>query len=612
VSFANPGWLWWLLALPPLLLLEWRSVRRADRALERLVGSRLHHVLLGQRRPGHRRLGIALRASAFALLVLGASGPEWGRELVRRNAVGSDVVLLMDVSASMDVRDVPPSRIEEARREALAVVDRLSGSRLGVVAFAGDAVRLCPLTLDRGAVRLVLESITSSVVSEPGTDVGRGLRSAARMLPGGRRTEQVIVLWTDGEDLEKGAGDAIEELARSGFRVLAVGVGTPAGDVVPALDELGRAVDVKRDEAGGPVRSRLDEDLLRKLARETRGAYFAASRPGGELPRLLAALGSVSQGERGQRLVEQAVPRFPWCAGLAVLLLALELGRAQRRRNDATPARAGQRNGASGAGVPASAAPAAQRPEARGGTGSGDRRAAERTAQRVAGVVVLLLSLGLAGPARAETDWARGDRALRKGRFAQAESLYARRAGRDGPAAVQVNRATAGALAGRGARAESLLASLTDAAGKAGPTAAYNLGTLEARDRRLDEAVATLRRSLEREPDDADARFNYELALRRQRERQRSSSNSPNPSPSNPRPQGQGKNPSTGSPPPNPPPNAPPAPSPEPQISPLPGPRGMDRRTAEQLLGSLSELERIEQQRLRKVRVVRERRGKDW
>ena len=605
MSFANPGWLWWLLALPPLLFLEWRSARRADQALERLVGSRVHHVLLGQRRPGHRRVGIALRAGAFALLVLGASGPEWGRELVRRNAIGSDVVLLMDVSASMDVRDVPPSRIEEARREALAVLDRLSGSRLGVVAFAGDAVRLCPLTLDRGAVRLVLESITSSVVSEPGTDLGRGLRAAARMLPGGRRTEQVIVLWTDGEDLEKGAGDAIEDLARSGFRVLAVGVGTPAGDVVPALDELGRVVDVKRDESGGPVRSRLDEDLLRKLARQTRGAYFAASRPGGELPRLLAALGSVSRGERGQRLVEQAVPRFPWCAGLAALLLALELGRAQRRRSDATPAR--------GARSQATATPAAPRPEAQAGAGGGDRRAAERTAaQRVAGVVVVLLSLGLAGPARAETDWARGDRALRKGRFAQAESLYARRAGRDGPAAVQVNRATAGALAGRGARAESLLASLTDAAGKAGPTAGYNLGTLEARDQRLDEAVATLRRSLEREPDDADARFNYELALRRQRERQRSSSNTPNPSPSNPKPQGQGRNPSTGSPPPNPPPNAPPAPQPEPQASPLPGPRGMDRRTAEQLLGSLGELERLEQQRLRKVRVVRERRGKDW
>jgi tetratricopeptide (TPR) repeat protein len=229
--------------------------------------------------------------------------------------------------------------------------------------------------------------------------------------------------------------------------------------------------------------------------------------------------------------------------------------------------------------------------------------------------VLLGLSLvaGLTpGVARAETDWARGDRALRKGHYAEAESLYARRARRDGPAAVQVNRATAGALAGRGARAESLLATLTDAAGPAGTTASYNLGTLEAQDNRLDEAIASLRKALERAPRDDDARFNYELALRRQRARQQAGTPPPTPSPANPKPQGQGKDPRSGTPPPNAPPSPQQAPQPQPEISPSPGPRGMDRRTAEQLLGSLSELERLEQQRLRKVRVVRERRGKDW
>lgn len=594
MSFSSPGWLWLLIALVPLILLEWRAARRGDAALARLVGSRPQHVLLSQRRPGQRRLGAALRASAAALLIIGAAGPEWGREVVRRSAVGSDVILLIDVSSSMDVRDVPPSRLEEARREALAVLERLSGSRVGVVAFAGDAVRLCPLTLDRGAVRLVLESLSSSVVSEPGSDLGKGLRMAARMLPGGRRTEQIIVLWTDGEDLEHGAGDAIEELGRAGFRVLAVGAGTRAGDVVPALDELGRAVDVKRDEQGGPVRSRLDEDLLRRLARRTRGAYFSASRPGGELPRLLAALGSVSRGERGQRLVERPVPRFPWFAGAAALLLAAELGRARRRRERDDEGQPGRR--------PAEAGPA-----------PASARSSRASAARGAGAAAaLLLLLAPATPARAQSAWAKGDRAFRQERYAAAESLYALRAGRGGPAAVRVNRATARALAGRGASAESLLAALKDAPGPAGPMASYNLGTLEARGGRLDDALKSLRHALESAPDDADARYNYELALRRQRERQRQGSPPPSPSPSRPQPQGQGQDPRAGSPPPQPPPIAPQAPQPDPQRSPSPGPDGMDRRTAEQLLGSLSELERLEQQRLRKVRVVRERRGRDW
>lgn len=582
MTFASAAWLWWLSALVPWLLLEWRAARRGDEALRRLVGTRPDHVLLHQRRPGHRRAGIALRTGAFALLVLGAAGPEWGHEIVRRSATGSDVVLLIDVSASMDVRDVPPSRLEEARREALAMLDRLAGSRVGVVAFAGDAVRLCPLTLDRGAVRLVLESITTSAVSEPGTDLGKGLRMAARVLPGGRRSEQVIVLWTDGEDMERGAAGAIEELARGGFRVLAVGVGTPAGDVVPVLDDQGRAVDVKRDEGGGAHRSRLDESLLRGLARRSSGAYFSASRPGGELPRLLAALGAVSRGGRGQRLVERPVPRFPWLAGCAALLLAIELGRARRRRTEE-----GQR-------------PGRRRPRAGESSAAAGGRAA---------AALVAVGLALAHPAGAQSEWARGDRAFRDQRYAAAESLYARRAGRGGPAAVRVNRATAAALAGRGGAAESLLATLTDAPGRAGPTAAYNLGTLAAERGGYDDALKSLRRALELDPGNADARFNYELALRRQRERQRRGAPPPSPSPSAPTPQSAGQDPRSGSPPPTPPPNAPPAPQPQPQG---PGPDGMDRRTAEQLLGSLSELERLEQQRLRKVRVVRERRGRDW
>ena len=596
MRFASPIWLWLLAGLVPLLLLEWRAARRAEEGLKRLVGTRAGHVQLGQCRPGQRRLSLALRTGAFVVLVLGAAGPEWGREMVRYRANGSDVVLLVDVSASMDARDVPPSRMEETRREALAVLDRLSGCRVGVVAFAGDAVRLCPLTLDRGAVRLVLETLRTGSVSEPGTDLGRALRMAAKVLPGGRRSEQVIVLWTDGEDLERGAGQAVEDLARSGVRVITIGVGTRSGDVVPVLDDQGLSVDVKRDASGRAVQSRLDEALLRSIARRTGGAYVPASRPGGELPRLLGALGAVSRGARGERLVERAVPRFPWFAAVAAALLAFELGRSKRRRPEASARGASRRRARAASGEPAAApatSPAGSPP------GSPNRAA----------LALVALGLALAVPARGQTDWARGDDAFRHRRYAVAESLYARRARDHGPQAVRINRATAAALAGRGAMAESLLASLAEAPGSTGGTAAYNLGTLEATRGAYDDALQTLRHALERDPTDADARYNLELVMRRKREQaQHSGSPPPSPSPSAPTPQGAGPEPRPGSPSPSP---APPSPS-GPPPKPTPGPTGMDRRTAEQLLGSLDELERLERQRMHPVKSMRERRGRDW
>jgi len=561
MTFERPEWLWLLIAVPLLLLLEWRASRRAQKRLTQMTGEHGSPVLLEQRLPGNRRLGTVLRLTALALLAFGAAGPMWGYELVRRSALGSEVVFVLDVSASMDVRDVPPSRLEEARREALAVLEELGGSKVAVVAFAGDAARLCPLTLDRSAARLVIESLSSSTLSEPGSDLGRGLRAAMKLLPPKRRGEQALVVWTDGEDLESQGRAAMDEIANTGTRVFAVGVGTPMGDIVPVLDDQGRVVDVKRDEAGGPVRSRLDEQLLKSLARRTRGGYFSAGRPGGELPRLMAALAPLGRAERrggGERLVERPVARFPWFAGLGALLIGYDLQRRRRRTPLASSA-----------------------------------------------VALMLLALVSARPAEAQSDWAKGDAAFRKGQWTAAESLYTRRLRKGNAPEVRVNLATARARAGKAELAKAGLQEAVTAPGTAGQTAAYNLGTVQAEGRNFDAALAELRRALERDPNDQDARHNYEWVMR-EKERQQKPPQSPpkpEPRPNQPQPQGGNPNPSTGAPAPQPPPQG----GPPPQIG-----RGLDRRQAEQLLGSLQELERLEQQRMRRVRVMRERRGKDW
>jgi Ca-activated chloride channel homolog len=581
MTFTDPIWLWGLAAVPLLLLVEWQAARRTDRGLQALAGPRGERVLLAQRLPGTRRLSMALRIVALVALVVGAAGPEWGREVVRRPSTGSDVLFVIDVSASMDARDVPPSRLDEARREALALLERLPGSRVGILAFAGDAVRLCPFTLDLGAARLTLESLSSGSLSEPGSDLGRALRKAAELMPGGRREEQVIVLWTDGEDTEEAAEEGVTALVRTGVRVFAVGVGTPAGDVVPVLDDQGRAIDVKRDDAGAPVLSRLDESALRALGRRTRGGYFAASRPGGELPRLTASVAGVGRSARGARLVERPVARFTWCAAFAALLIAGELRRPRRRR-----------------------------PEAEG---------AALRSERLTGAAAALLCamlLGLAPPAAAQSDWSRADRAFKAGRFEEAESLYVRRMKGKAPPDVRVNRATALAELGRMEEAEALLAPLGDAPGRAGGAARYNLGTARGRRGDFDGGLAALREALVRNPADADARWNYEMLLRMQREAQHrppQSGGGQEPQKGGGDPGGPEQQPDAGSGQ-SPPQNQPQAPqqrSTSPQSAPVQG-QAMSREQAERILGALDQVARLDQQRRRRVRVVSERAGKDW
>ena len=187
MTFEHPLRLLWLVLLVPLAFLEWRAIVRADRSLRLLLGPRPLPGLLVQLLPERRLVNTGLRLAAVLLLGIGSAGPQWGREAVRRQSQGSDIVFVLDVSASMEVRDVPPTRMDEAHREAIALLERLQGSRVGVVAFAGDAVRLCPLTLDQAAVRLTLETIGPGSVSEPGSDFGKALRTGLKLLPQGHR-----------------------------------------------------------------------------------------------------------------------------------------------------------------------------------------------------------------------------------------------------------------------------------------------------------------------------------------------------------------------------------------------------------------------------------------
>lgn len=612
MSFENPTWLLALVLLVPLALVEWRGLVRAERSLKLLLGPQPLPGLLVQLLPKRRVATMVLRLAAVLLLGLGAAGPQWGREAVRRQSQGSDIVFVVDVSASMEVRDVPPTRMEEAHREAVALLERMQGSRVGVVAFAGDAIRLCPLTLDQAAVRLTLETIGPNAVSEPGSDLGKALRAALQTLPQGHRDEQAVVLWTDGEDLEGHAREALEELRRAGLRVYVVGVGTPVGDVIPIVDASGLVVDTKKDEQGNVVRSRLDENLLRELARRTGGQYFTATRSGGEVVRLASSLGSLARSRRGVRLVERPVARFPLLALIAAGCVGTLIAWPRRRIV-----------GRSVTLLRVRAARAAKRAKGR------VTRVQSVSTAAVLWVPLLQMVFGMLFASLivmftprevgAQSDWARGDAAFKRRDWVAAESLYARRArGKKAPAPVLANLATARALQQRADSVEHELARLTAKPDAAGRMAGYNLGTLLGGRGEYDQGLAELRRVLERDPNDADARFNYEwLLAQKKRAAEKPDPQSGGSSPDQPPPDPQ-QQPSPGQGQPDPQQQQPepqpgdqrstPAPSPA-----APGVRQpMSRDQAEQLLGSLGDLERAEKQDRRRSKVSRERRGRDW
>jgi Ca-activated chloride channel family protein len=492
IRFADPALLLLGLGVVGVVLVIYlRYERRRRWALDAFAGP-LARRLVHAESDGQRRLRWALRITALALLSIAAAGPRWGEEVVKMTAQGADVVLVFDTSQSMDARDVPPSRLDEARREALAILDERPSDRIAVVAFAGDAAVLSPLTLDHSAVRLLIETLSSSTMSTPGSDVGRGLRTALRLLPEGEPGEQAVVLFTDGEDLEGGLGAATGIAQGRGVRVFAVGVGTPGGQTIPLLDASGRQIGTKVDEEGKVVVSRLDARALRDVATKTRGRYFTADHPGGEIGALRGALGAIGRGAREGRLGTRPVERFHLFALLAWLCLVASWLLPERRTLRRAAAKIGE------------------------GRPVGDTTRAA-LALATAGLAATLLgsSFGAEPALAAPHPLVEGNRLYAKGDYRGAARVYqeALKKDPDDPALLTNLGSALYRLGQHGAAAEAFARARStkpDVQGKA----AYGRGNALFRQEKYREALDAYREALEQRPGDRDARFNYELTLR--------------------------------------------------------------------------------------------------
>lgn len=311
---------------------------RRRRRMESIFGERLGAALapgLSVARPVWRAV---LQCAGLSLLGIALAQPQCGghsEPVVRR---GVDLVVALDASKSMLARDVAPDRISRARLELTTLLDSLKGDRVGIVAFAGEAHVQCPMTSDYSAAKLFLRAVDPGQMPQGGTNVGDALRVSKRMLEetGSGTQDRVVVLLSDGEDLEGGAKAAAAELAEAGIRVFAVGIGSEEGEPVPRLDRKGRFLDFQKDQEGQTVVSRLDAAGLRALAESTGGAYFHAPR-GVAIEQVVSLVDRMKKAEYESRVTYRYNEQFQrfGLAGLLLWALGLLISASSLRREDA-------------------------------------------------------------------------------------------------------------------------------------------------------------------------------------------------------------------------------------------------------------------------------------
>ena len=372
MRFGAPHMLWALLALPAFYLLILWDERRRRARLARFADETVWKSIVPEADWGARprKARVWLFALVFACLAL--ARPQWGSHEEVVHVTGLDILTVLDVSNSMDAEDVIPSRLQKAKHEIRTLADRVSGDRMGLVAFAASAFLACPLTTDLDYMLETAQVLTPKSVSSQGTDIGVALDTARRALdrgaeeadppdataPGdanpasGNQPTRVVLLISDGEDQEDGALDAARKLNEAGIRLFVVGVGTQKGAPIPLRDDAGVKIGFKHDRRGEVVVSHFQPDALVALAGAGGGRYWNATNDEGEVDDLVHELGGMSRGEYAERRYLVYEERFQWPLALAVLLLFIELSMPVRRvRREAL-----KREAPISGGVPVSAA----------------------------------------------------------------------------------------------------------------------------------------------------------------------------------------------------------------------------------------------------------------
>jgi Ca-activated chloride channel family protein len=309
--------------LAPLAVWLWlrmTSPREHTDRYRAYADARLLPFLLGRhdlpaRQQWRRFLGWSI---LWALLVAAIAGPRWDYRDVQLFRPGNDLVILLDLSRSMDVTDVSPSRLGRARQELQDLVEHNKHSRLGLVGFATIAHVITPLTEDGNSLRALLPALSTNLVELKGSRLSEALMRARQMLAGQPAdSSRHLLLLTDGDFGDDNLVESVQGLVADGMHLHVLGIGTAEGGPVPAGDN---SFVLQQD--GTPVVSRLDEASLQQLAKAGNGIYQRADYRDEDTAALLDSIGRASNAEvianQKTRIWNE---HYYWLVALAMLVV---------------------------------------------------------------------------------------------------------------------------------------------------------------------------------------------------------------------------------------------------------------------------------------------------
>ena len=267
---------------------------------------------------------LILRSIYFSLLIISLLGPSFGENQEEVDIVGKDIMILVDLSESMNADDIKPTRLEKVKFEMKKIIDSFSSDRIGIIMFSGEAFMQCPMTYDRNALNLFTETLNTGLVPRTGTDFGPALELSLSKLNDENSqsleiNSKVIILISDGEDFGDNTNESLDNIIESNIKLFTIGVGSEKGSKIL----LGNGK-YKKDKDGGVVITKLNPTSLKETARETGGKYFEISNINNEIDELISEINKIKGDVIESKTIDVTVNKYFYFLFTALLLMIID------------------------------------------------------------------------------------------------------------------------------------------------------------------------------------------------------------------------------------------------------------------------------------------------
>tara|TARA_Y100001954_G_scaffold43581_2_gene45085 strand:+ start:3263 stop:4294 length:1032 start_codon:yes stop_codon:yes gene_type:complete len=321
-QFEHINLLWLLVVLPLLVLAYFIYLSQTKRRIKKIGNPDLIAALAPENSTRKRNIRFILYLFVFLFLIIAVAKPQLGSKLETIERKGVDLVLALDVSKSMLAEDITPNRLERAKLFASKLIDNLKGDRLGIIVYAGQAYAQMAITSDYAAAKMFLNNINTNIVPSQGTDIAGAVNMAEKYLSHSETKERVLYIISDGENHEEGAIEAVSAVYKKGVQVHCLGVGMPEGGPIPR--KRGSS-DFKKDRDGNVVITKLDAEMLQKIAQAGGGSFAHLVSVQSAVDFFIEEISGLEKTKFESKRYSDYEDQYQWFLGFALLFLCIEI-----------------------------------------------------------------------------------------------------------------------------------------------------------------------------------------------------------------------------------------------------------------------------------------------